>query len=154
MATPRPRRSFGRPDGAGRPRPAAGGDRYERRGGPGGGDRNERRGGPGGGDRFDAAADLEVASALNAVVVLAVEIVMSVVVGLVAASGLNAMAPRGNVGIALIPRAAQVAVLIVLAATTVLIAVVALIAPTAADVQLPDMAAPSPISIANRKPRA
>ena len=48
-----------------------------------------------------------MASALNAVVVLAVEIVMSAVVGLVAASGLNAMAPRGNVGIALIPRAAQ-----------------------------------------------
>ena len=36
MATPRPRRSFGRPDGAGRP-PArrGGGERYERRGGPG-----------------------------------------------------------------------------------------------------------------------
>ena len=79
---------------------------------------------------------------------------MSAVVGLVAATGLNAMAPRGSVGTALIPRAAPVAVLIVLAATTVLIVVVALIAPTAADVQLPDMAAPSPISIANRKPRA
>ena len=54
MATPRPRRSFGRPDGAGRP-PArrGGGERYERRGGPGGGDRNERRGGPGGGDRYE-----------------------------------------------------------------------------------------------------
>jgi len=54
MGTPRPRRSFGRPDGSGRP-PArrGGGDRFERRGGPGGGDRFERRGGPGGGDRFE-----------------------------------------------------------------------------------------------------
>ena len=103
---------------------------------------------------MNAAADLEEEIALNAVVVLAEEIGLSVVVALVAATALNGMAPRGSVGTALIPRAAPVAVLIVLAATTVLIVVVDLIAPTVADVQLPDMAAPSPISIATRKQRA
>ena len=54
MATPRPRRSFGRPDGSGRP-PArrGGGDRFERRGG---GDRFDRRERPkpGEGDRDGA----------------------------------------------------------------------------------------------------
>ena len=83
-----------------------------------------------------------------------ISISLGFVVALVAASGLNAMAPRVNGVTGLILTAGPVAVLIVLAATTVLIAVVAPIAPTAADVQLPAMAAPSPISIGNRKPRA
>ena len=103
---------------------------------------------------LNAAADLEEVIASNAVVVLAEEIGLSAVVALVAASGLNAMAPRVNGVTGLIPTAGPVAVLIVLAATTVLIAVAAPIAPTAAGVQLPGMAAQPPISIANRKPRA
>ena len=103
---------------------------------------------------LSAAADLEVASALNAVVVLAEEIGLSGVVALVAATALNAMALPGSVVTGLIPTAGPVAVLIVLAATTVLIAVAAPIAPTAAGVQLPGMAGPNPTSIANRKPRA
>ena len=95
-------------------------------------------------------------SALNAVVGLAVVIVMSAVVALVAASGLNAMAPRVNGVTGLIPTAGPVAVLIVLAATTVLIAVVAPIAPTAADVQLPIWPPParSPSRTGSREPDA
>ena len=103
---------------------------------------------------MSAVVALAAVSASSAVVGLAVVIVMSAVVALVAASGLNAMAPHGNGVTGLIPRVGPVAALTVLAATTVLIAVVAPIAPTAAGVQLPAMAAPSLISIANRKPRA
>ena len=103
---------------------------------------------------MNAAADLEEEIALNAVVVLAEEIGLSGVVALVAATALNAMALPGSVVTGLIPTAGPVAVLIVLAATTVLIAVAAPIAPTAAGVQLPGMAGLNPTSIANRKPRA
>ena len=103
---------------------------------------------------MNAAADLEEVIEFNAVVDLAEEIGLSAVVVLVAATALNAMAPPGSVVTGQIPTADPVAVLIVLAATTVLISVAAQRATTAAGVQLPGMAGLNPTSIANRKPRA
>ena len=101
-----------------------------------------------------AVVALAVATAMNAAADLEEVIALNAVVALVVATALNAMAHPGSVVTGLIPTAGPVDVLIVLAATTVLIAVAAPIAPTAAGVQLPGMAGPNPTSIANRKPRA